>query len=83
MALALPVVKVRSGSFAVLRPRSLRRSPGLGAAGEANREIAARADEGAPAVRIAIGGNIPLDGMRAGTPPALPMSADPDAIAHP
>jgi hypothetical protein len=28
-----------------------------------NREIGARADE-APAVRIVIGGNIPLDGMR-------------------
>jgi hypothetical protein len=36
-----------------------------------NREIGSRADE-APAVRIVIGGNIPLEGMRAVTPPALP-----------
>jgi hypothetical protein len=43
-----------------------------------NREIGSRVDEG-PAVRIVIGGNIPLEGMRAGTPPALPMSTDPDA----
>jgi hypothetical protein len=42
-----------------------------------NREIGSRSDE-APAVRIVIGGNIPLEGMRAGTPPAL---MDPDAIA--
>jgi hypothetical protein len=36
-----------------------------------NREIGSRADEG-PVVRIVIGGNIPLDGMKAVTPPALP-----------
>ena len=47
-----------------------------------NREIGSRADE-APAVRIVIGGNIPLDGMRAGTPPALPAPTDPDAIPDP
>ena len=47
-----------------------------------NREIGSRADE-APAVRIVIGGNIPLDGMRAGTPPALPVAPDPDAIPDP
>jgi hypothetical protein len=40
-----------------------------------NREIASRADE-APAVRIVIGGNIPLDGMRAGPPPALPAPTE-------
>jgi hypothetical protein len=44
-----------------------------------NREIGSRADE-APAARIVIGGNIPLDGMGAVTPPALPESTDPDAI---
>jgi hypothetical protein len=43
-----------------------------------NREIGARSDE-APAVRIVIGGNIPLEGMRAGTPPALP-APNQDAI---
>ena len=47
-----------------------------------NREIGSRADE-APAVRIVIGGNIPLDGMRAVTPPALPAAPDPDAIPDP
>jgi hypothetical protein len=36
-----------------------------------NREIGTRSDE-TPAVRIVIGGNIPLDGMRVSTPPALP-----------
>jgi hypothetical protein len=41
------------------------------------REIGSRADE-APAVRIVIGGNIPLDGMRAVTPPALPVLTNPD-----
>jgi hypothetical protein len=40
-----------------------------------NREIGSRADEG-PAVRIVIGGNIPLDGMRAVTPSALPARTD-------
>jgi hypothetical protein len=44
-----------------------------------NREIGSRADE-APAVRIVIGGNIPLEGMRAVTPPALPVPTDPDAL---
>jgi hypothetical protein len=44
-----------------------------------NREIGSRSDE-APAVRIVIGGNIPLEGMRAVTPPALPVLADPDAL---
>jgi hypothetical protein len=47
-----------------------------------NREIGSRADE-APGVRIVIGGNIPLDGMAAGSPPALPARTDPDAIARP
>jgi hypothetical protein len=47
-----------------------------------NRQIGARADE-APAVRIVIGGNIHLEGMRAGTPPALPAPRDPDAIVDP
>ena len=47
-----------------------------------NREIGSRAD-GAPAVRIVIGGNIPLDGMRAGTPSALPAPTGPDAIPDP
>jgi hypothetical protein len=46
-----------------------------------NREIGSRADEG-PAVRIVIGGNIPLDGMKADTPPAL-LARDPDAIPDP
>jgi hypothetical protein len=46
-----------------------------------NREIASRTDE-APAVRIVIGGNIPLDGMKASSSPALPPT-DPDAIADP
>ena len=41
-----------------------------------NREIGSRADE-APAVRIVIGGNIPLDGMRAVTPPPLSAATDP------
>ena len=41
-----------------------------------NREIGSRADE-CPAVRIVIGGNIPLDGMRAVTPPRLPAATDP------
>jgi hypothetical protein len=41
-----------------------------------NREIGSRADE-APAVRIVIGGNIPLDGMRAVTRPALSVPTDP------
>jgi hypothetical protein len=47
-----------------------------------NREIGARSDE-APAVRIVIGGNIPLDGMEAVTPQALPAPTDPDAIVDP
>jgi hypothetical protein len=47
-----------------------------------NREIGSRADA-APAVRIVIGGNIPLEGMRAGTPPALPVPRDPDSFADP
>ena len=47
-----------------------------------NREIGSRADE-APAVRIVIGGNIPLEGMRVGAPPALPAPTDPDAIPDP
>jgi hypothetical protein len=47
-----------------------------------NREIGSRADE-APAVRIVIGGNIPLEGMRAVTPPALPAPTDLDAIPDP
>jgi hypothetical protein len=42
-----------------------------------NREIGSRSDE-APAVRIVIGGNIPLDGKRVGPPPALPALTDPD-----
>ena len=46
-----------------------------------NREIGSRADE-APGVRIVIGGNIPLEGMRAVTPTALPPT-DPDAIPDP
>jgi hypothetical protein len=41
------------------------------------REIGSRTDE-APAVRILIGGNIPLEGMRAGPPPALPVPTDSD-----
>jgi hypothetical protein len=45
-----------------------------------NREIGSRADQ-APAVRIVIGGNIPLEGMRADTPPALPAATDQDAVA--
>jgi hypothetical protein len=44
-----------------------------------SREIGARAHE-APAVRIVIGGNLPLEGMRAVTPPALPVPTDPDAL---
>jgi hypothetical protein len=40
----------------------------------------ARADE-APAVRIVIGGNIPLEGMRAATPAALPAPTDLDLDA--
>jgi hypothetical protein len=44
-----------------------------------NREIRSRADE-PPALRIVIGGNIPLEGMRAVTPPASPAPTDPDAI---
>jgi hypothetical protein len=47
-----------------------------------NREIGSRSHE-APAVRMVIGGNIPLKGMRAVTPPALPAPTDPDAIAEP
>jgi hypothetical protein len=47
-----------------------------------NREMGSRADE-APAVRIVIGGNIPLEGMRAVTPPALPAPIEPAAIADP
>jgi hypothetical protein len=43
-----------------------------------NREIGPRSDE-APGVRIVIGGNIPLEGMRAATPPALSVPTDPDA----
>jgi hypothetical protein len=46
-----------------------------------NREIGPRADE-APAVRIVIGGNIPLEGLRACTPPAVP-AADPDTLPDP
>jgi hypothetical protein len=46
-----------------------------------NREIGSRYE--APAVRIVIGGNIPLEGMRAGTPPALPEATDPDANPRP
>jgi hypothetical protein len=38
-----------------------------------------RVRDEAPAVKIVIGGNVPLDGMRAGTPPALPAPTDPDA----
>jgi TIR domain len=57
------------------------RAGGAGAAAKLNREIGSRADE-APAVRIVIGGNIPLDGMMAVTPPALPPT-DPDAIVDP
>jgi hypothetical protein len=47
-----------------------------------NREIGSRADE-APAVRIVIGGNIPLEGMRAVTPPALLAPTDSDALVDP
>jgi hypothetical protein len=47
-----------------------------------NREIGSRVDD-APAVRIVIGGNIPLDGMRAATPPALLARTDPDANPRP
>jgi hypothetical protein len=46
-----------------------------------NREIGARADE-APAVRIVIGGNILLEGMKASSSPALPPT-DPDALPDP
>jgi hypothetical protein len=43
-----------------------------------HRLIGSRSDE-VPAVRIVIGGNIPLEGMTAVTPPALPVSTDPNA----
>jgi hypothetical protein len=47
-----------------------------------NREIGSRSDA-APAVRIVIGGNIPLEGMRAVTPPALLAPTDSDALVDP
>jgi hypothetical protein len=34
-------------------------------------------------VRIVIGGNIHLEGVRAGTPTALPARTDSDAVADP